>query len=302
MDIITTHISTLVFIAAVVLPLFLASAAALFFLTAAFVRLPDIRAQKAIVNLGRAGGRKRPSAYMGEIAARLAPHVTVEEYKRRRLERALLAAGMDVTPEMYTAVNLVKGGGFLIPAVLSLPFLPPLSAGFAIFAVAVYIGSSGDADAKAQKKKEEVDYELPRFVATVGESLKSTRDIRGMLESYVRYGGTTALTAEITTTMADMGTGNYEAALTRLEGRVGSSMLSEVVRGLIGVIRGDDGRAYFRMLAHDLKQLELARLKKTAMKRPAKIRRYSFVLLVAFMAVMMGVIGYHALSSALQMF
>jgi len=37
-----------------------------------------------------------------------------------------------------------------------------------------------------------------------------------------------------------MRSGSYEAALTRLEARVGSSMLSDVVRCLIGVLHGDN--------------------------------------------------------------
>jgi len=41
-----------------------------------------------------------------------------------------------------------------------------------------------------------------------------------------------------------MRTGNFEGALTRFEARVSSAMLSDVVRGLIGVLRGDDGVAF----------------------------------------------------------
>ena len=51
-----------------------------------------------------------------------------------------------------------------------------------------------------------------------------------------------------------MKSGSHEAALTRFESRVGISSLSEVIRGLIGVLRGDDGVIYFQMLSHDLKQ------------------------------------------------
>jgi tight adherence protein C len=47
-------------------------------------------------------------------------------------------------------------------------------------------------------------------------------------------------------------------------------MLSDITRGLIGVLRGDDGGMYFQMLAHDMKQLELQRLKAQAMKSRRK--------------------------------
>lgn len=42
--------------------------------------------------------------------------------------------------------------------------------------------------------------------------------------------------------IADMKTGNYENALIHFETRIGSPMLSDVIRGLIGVLRGDDQR------------------------------------------------------------
>lgn len=74
-------------------------------------------------------------------------------------------------------------------------------------------------------------------------------------------------------------------------------MLSDVVRGLIGVVRGDDGVTYFAMLSHDMKQLELQRLKKLAMKRPPKIRKYSLMLLGCMLLLYMGVIGYQIIGT-----
>ncbi len=42
-----------------------------------------------------------------------------------------------------------------------------------------------------------------------------------------------------------MKSGNYETALTRFETRIQSPMLSDVVRGLISVIRGGDDALVF---------------------------------------------------------
>ena len=73
--------------------------------------------------------------------------------------------------------------------------------------------------------------------------------------------------------------------------------LSDIVRGLIGVLRGDDGRIYFQMLAHDMKQLELQQLKAQAAKIPPKIRVYSFIMLVCFMLIYIVVILMQILTS-----
>ena len=66
---------------------------------------------------------------------------------------------------------------------------------------------------------------------------------------------------------------------------------------LYDFLRGDDGRVYFQMLSHDMKQLELQRLKAQAAKIPPKIRVYSFIMLVCFMLIYIVVILMQILTS-----
>jgi tight adherence protein C len=94
-----------------------------------------------------------------------------------------------------------------------------------------------------------------------------------------------------------MRSGSYEAALTRFESRINSPLLSDIVRGLIGVLRGDDGAVYFQMLSHDMKQLELQRLKAKAMKIPPKIRVFSFILLMCFLFTYLAIILFEIVTS-----
>jgi hypothetical protein len=56
-------------------------------------------------------------------------------------------------------------------------------------------------------------------------------------------------------------------------------------------MRGDNGVVYFQMLSHDLKQLEIQRLKIVAMKRPGKIKKYSFYMLMCFLFMYLAIIG-----------
>jgi hypothetical protein len=101
---------------------------------------------------------------------------------------------------------------------------------------------------------------------------------------------------------ADMRSSSYEAALTRFEARFNSPMLSDVVRGLIGVLRGDDSAVYFQMLSHDFKALELQRLKGRAQKIPPKIRVFSFVMLMCFLLTYMVIIAVQIMDSLGTMF
>ena len=95
---------------------------------------------------------------------------------------------------------------------------------------------------------------------------------------------------------------SYEAALIRFEARMGSAIISDIVRGLIGILRGDDGRMYFQMLSHDLKALELQRLKAKAAKIPPKIRVFSFIMLMCFMMTYIVIIVYQIVNSLGSLF
>ena len=94
-----------------------------------------------------------------------------------------------------------------------------------------------------------------------------------------------------------MRSGNYEAALTRLESRVGSAMLSDVVRGLISVLRGDDTTVYWASLSIKFADIQRQLLKMQAQKVPSKVKRLSMVLLFCFMAVYLVVITVEIMSS-----
>lgn len=56
------------------------------------------------------------------------------------------------------------------------------------------------------------------------------------------------------------------------------------------------------MMGHDMKQLEIQRLKKLALERPPKIRRYSFLLLACMLMIYMGVMAYQILGTMSGMF
>ena len=130
---------------------------------------------------------------------------------------------------------------------------------------------------------------MPRFVAHIDKTLKHNRDVLAIIDSYKENAGD-AMKSELEITAADMRSGNYEAALTRLESRVGSSMLSDTTRGLIGVLRGDDTDAYWSNLALKFSDYQRQLLKAEALKVPGKVRRLSMVLLYCFLAMYMVVI------------
>lgn len=278
-------------------------ATGLFFVLSDILKLPTMKTAKAMLGAGKGSKKaaKTIEAWIMSGAVRLSKHIHMDEYKHSRMANILKAAGYSMTPEVYTAYAITKAGAILlgvIPCLLLLPLVTPI---LVILAVMTYFKESRKADERLKAKRDQIEGELPRFVATVEQTLKSSRDVLAMLENYKKNAGP-AFVRELDVLTADMRSSSYEAALIRFEARLNSPMLSDVVRGLIGVLRGDDSAVYFQMLAHDFKALELQRLKGQAQKIPSKIRVFSFVMLMCFLLTYMAIIAVQILTSLGNMF
>ncbi len=278
-------------------------AVGLFFIMADILKLPTIATTKAMMEAAKQakGKAKTTDTLMRTVAVKLSKVIPIDEYKRIRMVNTLSAAGLSETPELFTASAIVKAGaiGLLaIPCLVALPLLAPV---VLFLAILIYFKEIRKADEALSKKRTQIETELPRFVATITQELKASRDVLSMLESYKQNAGDT-FASELDILTADMRSSSYEASLTRFEARFNSPMLSDITRGLISVLRGDDGVVYFQMLSHDMKQMELQKLKAQAMKIPPKIRIFSFIMLMCFMLTYMAIIVYEIITSLSGMF
>ena len=278
-------------------------AAGLFFILADVLRLPAMGAAKAMLSAGKENKKaaKTVEAWLMSGAVKLSKYIRMDEYKQSRMTNILKAAGISMTPEVYSAYAIVKAGAILLLAIPCLVLLPLLSPVIIILAILTYFKETKRADEQLREKRDQIEGELPRFVATVEQTLKASRDVLAMIEAYKKNAGP-AFAHELDVLTADMRSSSYEASLTRFEARLNSPMLSDVVRGLIGVLRGDDSAVYFQMLAHDFKALELQRLKGRAQKIPPKIRVFSFIMLMCFLFTYLAIIAVQILGSLGSMF
>lgn len=275
----------------------------LYFTLAGVLKLPTLKTGRAMTNLNKSNKSisKDFEAYVMTWATKLARYVKINEFKRVRLEHTLKAASIDLTPEEYVARAYVKAGVY---AVIMIPFfflLPVINILLLVLMVLTYLRESGRADEILKEKKEQIEGELYRFTSTLTQELKNSRDVLSILENYKKNAGP-AFRNELDVLCADMRSSSYESALTRFEARLNSPELSDVVRGLIGVLRGDDGAMYFQMLTYDFKQAELRRLKEKAAKIPPKIRVFSFAMLLCYLATFFVIIFYEILNSMTGMF
>jgi len=287
----------------IVIPFFIFLAAGLYFLLAAALKVPTLATTKAVIAVTRRERKKAKSleAIIFDLATKAAKYVRLDDYKRRKMIATLKSADINLTPEVYTAKAVVKAGLWLILAIPCLLLFPLIVPVFVILAIAVFFKEYNAAANIVKKKREAIEIELPRFANTLTQELKASRDILSILETYQKH-ASPAFATELEITIADMKSGSHETALTRLESRMGSPQLSDVIRGLIAVMRGDNGVVYFQMLAHDLKQLEIQKLKMVAMKRPGKIKKYSFYMLMCFLFMYLAIIGVEILNAFGKLF
>lgn len=262
------------------------------------LKVPSYAVSKATHNLGKKQNKKTNplEVWLKEIANRIAGKLKLNEYKRMQLDADLKTADINMTPEMYVADNIVKSlfvGVFAIPVFF---FSKALAALIVFCAGLLYYNNSKKAGNRIKEKRKRIEYELPRLVSTIEKTLAHNRDVLGILDAYKDSAGP-ELRRELEITVADMRSGNYEIALTRLESRVGSAMLSDVTRGLISVIRGDDTAVYWGTLVLKFSDYQRQNLKAEADKAPKRVRKLSMVLLVCFTLIYVAVIGQVLVSS-----
>ncbi len=260
---------------------------AVYNLSCAFADIPTSKTSRMMMLARKQQGTKNEKlldVYLTKAATLFAPYIRLDKLKQNKLQAALNIAGLEISPEVYTARAWVTAGAVILCA-LPLMFVIPLAVPILVgLAVALWFSSYYAAFDFVKKRRKLIETEIPRFALTIGQNLENDRDVLKILTSYRRVAGKD-FGAELDQTIADMKTGNYENALIHFETRIGSPMLSDVVRGLVGVLRGDDQRMYFKMICFDMRQIEQSNLKKEAAKRPKKMQRYSMMMLICIMII-----------------
>lgn len=267
------------------------------------LQYPDSREWRTVRSVIRSTSKKEPPAdrIIQSMSSALAPYMFVEAYQSRKLQSTLHAAGIQSTPQLFLAEVWVKTLLLLMmfsPIALILPMAIPF---LVILTISLYFKEVSRPDSVLKERRAAIETDLPRMVMTIEQELGATRDVLGILSNF-RRNTTPALRRELDITVADMRTGNLETALTRLGARVGSPKLTDVVRGLLSVVRGDDGQVYFKILAHDFKLMEVQRLKLEAMKKPDRIRRCSMFCTFAFLALCLMAMGIEIFQSLGNLF
>ena len=107
---------------------------------------------------------------------------------------------------------------------------------------------------KLKKINGRIHDELPRFVRTYNNSLKSSKDILKFMERYQKIAGED-FKYDLDILITDLKTGNTEEALQRFDERVNIPQLSTFISGVIGTSKGVDQETFFYLMEQDMKIL-----------------------------------------------
>lgn len=227
----------------------------------------------------------------------LSKFIKLSSSYKQSLTDTLRSAGIIFSPELYLSQILIR---FLMKTTAALPMLilsPIVSVGIVIWALYTMLGDFKSAEKIVIQKRERIERELPRLTAVITQKIKASKDVVGILASYLPSAGE-ELRDQLEITLAEMRSGSQDRALSKLELRVGSTMMREVVLGLQSVLHGDNALTYFERLEHDFDRIEVQQLKFNNMKRPGKVKLYTTITLGAFILTAFVILGLYAYMKA----
>lgn len=275
----------------------------LFLIFCDLFKVPTYKTSRTMMGMEKQYDTKesRINSGLEEVAIWISKHLKIRDFKRAQMQANLDTARMTISPEMYMANCIVKAGVIACLGLLFIPLFLPCTIVLLVGSVFYYVALMQELTRKVSAHRQAIEYELGQFIFTIERVLMHNRNVILMLQNYREIAGP-EMKQELDITLADMLSGNHEEAISRLEIRVGSVMMSDVCRGLISVIRGDDTSAYWVNLQQKFAEHQRDILKKKAEKIPAKVNRLSMILLFCFMALWMGVLIVQMSESFMEMF
>ena len=234
----------------------------------------SVKARLAVSRQKRQQGIVGYWIYLIEILAdRIEPYLNISEQRKRKyqyllqLKKSTTAA---LTPSAYISYKLARStlvAGIGILLTIRNPILFFIMLGYAIF---LYWYEDNKLKQQYIQRRQEIESDLPKLCSVIHSRLRGTANVALILESFLPI-ASPAMKHELMLTVSDMHTGSGIGALLRLEQRITSPMVSDVVRGLISVLNGDDQSVYFQTKQFQFNNDYQTQKQKDIRARPSKL-------------------------------
>ncbi len=198
--------------------------------------------------------------------------VFLDDTARESLARQLHRAGMNISPEQFTARKYVvyagAGVGMILCVLLKFWFGVILCALLAVYGV---MRQRESLTSRIKARDDAIAMEMPRFVRTLCRTLHNNRDIYSALASYKKVAGP-ILGEELDILLAHMRTGGVAVALQQFQKRLGTDSAFRLCSTLQEIDRGIDQTATLDYLADDMARQSKINIQKALSTRPGKMR------------------------------
>lgn len=256
------------------------------------LRLPNTQAIAAIKNLnGKVSfeqSLKKALKPLSKIIERLLP---ISQYKEENMQNDFNRLGITDSPQEYTALLKAKSIVTCILGCIFIPLgIPLISIFIAVITILMYLKNVNDIKKKIEKINNNIQSELPRFIETLNYSLDGSRDFISFVERYRSVAGN-ELGKELDRLLIDLKTGDSQAALMKMDRRVGLPTLSKLVAILCNVSIGIDKQQSLLLLEQDVRAKEREYIKDQLNKQPRRIKASSIILTLLMILLFMIPLG-----------
>lgn len=203
---------------------------------------------------------------------KLSRFVFLDDTAKESLTRQLHRAGLDMTPEQFTARKYVIFAGAGIAMVLCV--LLKFWFGVIICILAALYGVMRQREvltSRIKARDDAINMEMPRFIRTLCRTLHNNRDIYAALASYRKVAGP-ILGEELDILLGHMRTGGVAISLQQFQKRLGTDSAFRLCSTLQEIDRGIDQTATLDYLADDMARQSKLNIQKTLSTRPGKMR------------------------------
>lgn len=240
-----------------------------------FIDFPTKRTEKAMSTFRRKQsiGERFYTIVTYPLAKIISKFIRMENYQKRKLEKDLARAGINLSPAEYYAKAYVTAGLVILSSFIFIPLgFTVITMCVMLLGIMLFFKERQTVKEKLKKINGKILDELPRFVRTYNNSLKSSKDILKFMERYRKIAGDD-FKYDLDILITDLKTGNTEEALQRFDERVNIPQLSTFISGVIGTSKGIDQETFFYLMEQDMKILARENIKREIAKRPGKIKK-----------------------------
>lgn len=240
-----------------------------------YITFPTTQTDKAMSGFKRKQsiGERFYTSVTYPLTKIISKFIRMEGYQKRKLEKDLQRAGINLTPAEYYAKAYVTAGLVILSSFLFIPLgLPIITMCVMLLGIMLFFKERQSVKEKLNKINGKILDELPRFVRTYNNSLKSSKDILKFMERYRKISGDD-FKYDLDILITDLKTGNTEEALQRFDERVNIPQLSTFISGVIGTSKGINQETFFYLTEQDMKILARENIKREIAKRPGKIKK-----------------------------